>query len=342
MRRNTIIIIISVFVLMICSVCAVLIGKVDIGIKDLLTHFEYGSSQNSINDVIITTRINTIITAVLTGAGLAISGLLLQTLFNNPLADPSVLGISSGANLGVALCLMTMSATPSLIFSTGILSRQLWIVTSSLLGAMPVIVLLLYISRHISNKLVVLIVGLMISFINSAIVSVIEFFSMKESLYSYVLWGMGSFSNVPSSLLAYYSIIVILLLFCCCFLIKPLNAILLGDNYAKNIGIDICKSRYWIIFLSGLLIAVITANCGPIGFIGLAVPHIVRFSLRQSDHKVVIPLSIVWGGLLALLCLVISRLPGLDGALPINVITSIIGAPILIWILFQPSVKNIR
>ncbi len=336
---SKIVYIVSIVALALLAVVTVMIGDMDISLRELWLYVTQRGELSELKQVVVSSRINTMITAVMTGAGLAVSGLLLQTLFGNPLADPSVLGISSGANLGVATCLMFMGTTASMGFAAGI-SRQLWLALSSLIGAIPIILLLLFISRTISNKLIVLIVGLMVSFIASALVSVLEFFSMKESLYSYVLWGMGSFSGVPRNMMLPYFVIISILLIICFLMIKQLNAILLGDVYAENLGVNLRKSRSLIILISGLLVAIITAYCGPIGFIGLAVPHIVRFSTKQSDHRVVLPLSIIWGGVFALLCLMISRLPGLDGALPINVITSIIGAPILIWILFQPSVKS--
>lgn len=329
----------SLFALLAFFVISVLSGSVDVTLRDLYDYFFNNDKLPDLKNVILFSRLNTALVAIVSGAALSVAGLLLQTLFANPLADSSVLGISSGANLGVAFCLMFFGAVSAMSFG---LSHQLMIALSSFLGALPIILLLLFVSKSIHNKLVVLIVGLMFSFISSALVSVVEFFSMKESLYSYVLWGMGSFSSVPKVMILPYIVIVTSLLFCSFFMVKPLNTMLLGDVYASNLGINVKRVRTVLILLSSMLVAMVTAYCGPIGFIGLAVPHIVRFALKKSDHKIVLPFCIVWGGLFALICLLISRLPGLDGALPINVITSIIGAPILIWILFQPSVKNMQ
>lgn len=329
----------SLFALLLFFVSSVLLGSVNVSLHDLCSYFFNHDELSDLKHVILFSRLNTALVAVVSGAALSVAGLLLQTLFANPLADSSVLGISSGANLGVAFCLMFFGTTSAMSFG---LSQQFILALSSFLGALPIILLLLFVSKSIHNKLVVLIVGLMFSFISSALVSVVEFFSMKESLYSYVLWGMGSFSSVPKVMILPYIVIVTALLFLSFFMVKPLNAILLGDVYASNLGVNIRKTRTMLILLSSMLVAMVTAYCGPIGFIGLAVPHLVRFALKKSDHKIVLPFCIVWGGLFALMCLMISRLPGLDGALPINVITSIIGAPILIWILFQPSVKNLQ
>lgn len=329
----------SLFALLAFFVISVLSGSVDVTLRDLYDYFFNNDKLPDLKNVILFSRLNTALVAIVSGAALSVAGLLLQTLFANPLADSSVLGISSGANLGVAFCLMFFGAASAMSFG---LSHQLMIALSSFLGALPIILLLLFVSKSIHNKLVVLIVGLMFSFISSALVSVVEFFSMKESLYSYVLWGMGSFSSVPKVMILPYIVIVTSLLFCSFFMVKPLNTMLLGDVYASNLGINVKRVRTVLILLSSMLVAMVTAYCGPIGFIGLAVPHIVRFALKKSDHKIVLPFCIVWGGLFALICLLISRLPGLDGALPVNVITSIIGAPILIWILFQPSVKNMQ
>ncbi|MDR2083760.1 MAG: iron ABC transporter permease [Bacteroidales bacterium] len=329
----------SVCILLILTLVNVTTGSFKISFQNFLD-FIFNGNKGDLHGIIIQSRLNSVITAVLAGAGLAVGGLLLQTLFKNPLADPSVLGISSGSSVGVAICLLALGTTQTAIFSSTVLSKHVLIIFSSILGTMPVLLVLLLVSKRTSNKLVILITGLMISFVNSSLVSIVEFFSMKESLYSYMLWGMGSFSNVPPYLILSFALILIVVILLSLFLAKPLNAALFGDNYAKNLGVNLSSLRFWTILFSGVIIAVVTAYCGPIGFIGLAVPHIVRMFTKTADHHVLIPACVLFGSCFALFCLFISRIPGFDGALPINVITSLIGAPILIKIMFTPSMKN--
>ena len=332
-------VIISVVALLVLVLMNVIVGSFKINFHDFFDFvFKRGSAE--LQTIIIQSRLNAIVVAALAGAGLAVGGLLLQTLFKNPLADPSVLGISSGASVGVAICLLTLGTTQTAIFSSAVLSKHIMIILSSILGTIPVLLILLFVSKRTSNKLIILITGLMISFVNSSLVSVVEFFSMKESLYSYMLWGMGSFSNVPSHLILSFAIIILTVVLLSILLAKPLNAALFGDNYAKNLGVNLSSLRFWTILFAGIIIAVVTAYCGPIGFIGLAVPHIVKMFTRSANHTKLIPACIIFGSCFALFCLFISKIPGFDGALPINVITSLIGAPILIKVMFTPSIKK--
>ncbi|MDL2227922.1 iron ABC transporter permease [Odoribacter sp. OttesenSCG-928-L07] len=328
----------SVCILLILFVINLMMGSFKIDFHDLWD-FMFNRNED-LQKVIIQSRLNSAITAILAGAGLAISGLLLQTLFKNPLADPSILGISSGASVGVAICLLALGTTQTTIFSLATFSRHAMIVISSVMGTLPVLLILLLVSKKTSNKLIILITGLMISFINSSLVSIVEFFSMKESLYSYMLWGMGSFSNVPPQLILSFALILIIVILLSLLLAKPLNAALLGDNYAKNLGVNLSGLRFWTILFSGIIIAVVTAYCGPIGFIGIAVPHIVRMLTKTANHLILIPACVLFGSCFALFSLLITRIPGFDGALPINVVTSLIGAPILIKIMFSPSMKS--
>lgn len=329
----------TVVVLLVLIVANVITGSYKINFQDFRS-FVFGENLDELKSIIIKARLNSVVTAILAGAGLAVAGLLLQTLFKNPLADPSVLGISSGASLGVAICLLALGTTQTAIISSAALSKHVLIIISSILGTIPVLLALLFVSKRTSNKLVILITGMMISFVNSSLVSVVEFFSMKESLYSYMLWGMGSFSNVPSYLLLSFAIILLVVILLSFLLAKPLNAALLGDNYAKNLGVNLSRLRFFTILFSGIIIAIVTAYCGPIGFLGLAVPHIVRMFTKSANHNQLLPSCVAFGSCFALFCLFISRIPGLDGALPINVITSLIGAPILIKIMFTPSIKQ--
>ena len=330
-KKLKILLSISIVAEILLALFAVFLGSVKV---DVASYLFAKDTLSGYDAVIVNSRINAVITAILTGGGLSVVGLLLQSLFNNPLADPAVLGISSGANLGVAVYLMFAGTSLFLVNDIGI-GQHVMIILASVAGALPVLLMLLFISKHVQNKLVVLIFGLMVSFITSAMVSILEFFSMKESLYSYVLWGMGTFSNVPDDAIWLYALILTILFIACFFIMKPLNAMLLGDDYATNIGVDVKFIRVLIICISGVYVAVITSFCGPIGFIGLAVPHIVRLSLKKFSNNVLLPYSFVWGGVFALVCLMITKLPVFSGALPISIVTSIIGAPILIWILLS-------
>lgn len=332
---------VTIIILLILAYLNIFMGKVNITFSDF-TDFVFNKDKlDTVKGVIISSRLNSTITAFVTGAALAVSGLLLQTLFKNPLADSSILGIGSGASLGVALIILLLGANPiAYMSSTSSFTNKAVITIASLIGTIPILLILLAVSKRTTNNLVILITGIMISFINSSLISVLEFFSRHESLYSYMLWGMGSFSYIPSNLMAWYSIPLILVTLSSLFLIKPLNAILLGTDYAKNLGINITRLNFFCVLISGLIIGLTTAYCGPISFIGLAAPHIVKMSTKQANHKILLPYTIVFGGLFAMFSLFITRLPGLDGALPINVVTSLVGAPILIKILFTPSVSK--
>lgn len=341
MSRRVLFISLSFVLLIVIVMANIFVGSYHISLSEAI-----GSLSGKIDDVtlsvVLTSRINAVVIALVTGAALAVAGLLLQTIFSNPLADPSVLGISSGASVGVSLCMLAMGTTQTALFVAQAFSKQLLVTIASFLGTIPILLLLLLVSKKTSNKLVILITGLMVSFINSSVVSIIEFFSMKESLYSYMLWGMGSFSYVPREALGGYCGVLLTVVIASLLLIKPLNALLLGDRYAENLGVNIKNVRFMAILFAGIIIAAVTAYCGPIGFIGLAVPHIVRIGLGKSNHKLLLPYSAVFGAVFASFCLLVTKLPGLDGALPVNVVTSLIGAPVLIQMLFSPSIKNVK
>lgn len=340
MKKSTFTIV-TLIILIILFYLNIFIGKVNVSFSDFLAFLFNPEKIDIIKSVIVSSRLNSTITAFVTGAALAVSGLLLQTLFKNPLADSSILGIGSGASLGVALVILFLGSNPIAYMSvSSTLTNKTIVTIASLLGTIPILLILLAVSKRINNNLVILITGIMIAFINSSLIAVLQFFSRRESLQSYMLWGMGSFSNIPTNLIGWYSIPLILVTLSSLFLIKPLNAILLGTDYAKNLGINITNLNFFCILISGIIIGLTTAYCGPISFIGLAAPHIVKMSTKQANHKILLPYTMVFGGLFAMFSLFITRLPGLDGALPINVITSLVGAPILIKILFTPTISK--
>ena len=284
--------------------------------------------------IINKSRLPQALTAVLAGAGLAVSGLQMQTLFRNPLADPSILGVSSGAGLGVALILMAGSIGGIALSSLGIFG-YLTVTVAAMSGAMAVLFVLLFLSRRLKNNVTLLIAGIMIGYIAASLISILKFYGMKEDVHSFVIWGLGSFSSVSWNKMQIFCPSVLIGLICSFLLIKPLNILSLGENYAKNLGVNVKKSRFFILLITGFLTAVITAFCGPVAFLGLAVPHITKGILHTSNQRILVPTVMLSGAALALLCNLIARLPGFDGALPINAVTGIIGAPIVIWAILK-------
>lgn len=322
---------ISVLVLFVLNI---LVGSVSISIRDVAQVFFGDAScvDQGTATILLNYRLPQALVALFSGAGLAVAGLLMQTLFRNPLADPSVLGISSGASLGVASVV--------LLFGSGTLLLQNWwtslgISFAAFLGALLVLLFIVSLSLRLKNMVSLLLVGIMIAFVASSITDLLKFLSGKEELHSFVIWGMGSFSNVSRSQLPFFMITVSIGLLLSLFLSKSLNIILLGDRYAENLGLNIRQNSLFIILIAGYLTALITAYAGPIAFIGLSVPHIARFLFKTSDHKILIPACIISGMLLALFCNLIARLPGFEGNLPINSVTSLIGAPFVIWIILK-------
>lgn len=290
--------------------------------------------------IVLKSRLPQTVTAILAGAGLAVGGLQMQTLFRNPLAGPSILGISSGAGLGVALVLLLAGKIGGVALSHLGWTGHLSVALAAFAGASLVLTLILFLSRHLKDNAMLLIVGIMVGYAASALVGILKFYSMKEDVHAYVIWGLGSFSTVSWSQMGVLFPVVMLGLVGSFFLVKPLNVMLLGDQYAGNLGINIKVSRLLIILCTGLLTATITAFCGPIAFLGLAVPHLTKGLFRTSDHKVLIPAVVLAGIAVALFSNLIARLPGFDGALPINAVTSMIGAPVVIWVILKG--KNLR
>ncbi len=279
-------------------------------------------------------RLPQAVTALSTGILLSMSGLVLQTLFRNPLAGPSVLGISSGASLGVAVVLLSGSALGMDAASLP-LTGNLAVVAAALMGALLVLALILFVSERVANVVTVLIIGIMVGYAVSAVVSVLQFFSGSEDLHAYVLWGLGSFSKASagqSLLLLFTALGGMLVLF---LYVKPLNALLLGEQYARSIGFRPWRIRRVLIWVTGLLVAVGTAFTGPIAFLGLAVPHLARGFFKTSRQGILLPATILTGAALALLCNLVAKLPGYDVSLPINAVTSLVGAPVIIYVIFK-------
>lgn len=294
-----------------------------------------GSDSEVWTNIVLMTRLPQTLTAIACGAGLAVAGLEMQTVFHNPLAGPSVLGISSAASLGVAFVVL-LSGTLGGGFMTqfGILGNTA-LTLAAIIGALSVMAIIVYLSQRVHGNATLLIVGVMIGYIASAIIGVLKYFSSEEDIRAYVIWGLGSFARVTGGQVYVFVGLMAILLPLSMLLAKPLNILLLGENYAVNLGLNIKRTRLMVISSAGILTAIVTAYCGPIMFLGLAVPHICRGLFRKSDHRILLPATVFCGADLALLCNLIARLPGFEGALPINSVTALIGAPVALWVLLQ-------
>lgn len=285
-------------------------------------------------NIIWKSRFPQAVTALVAGAGLSISGLQMQTLFRNPLAGPSELGISSGASLGVAFIILLSGNIAGTALSSLNFFGEVAISVAAIIGAMSVMAIIITISQRVRGNVILLIIGVMIGYIATAIIGVLKFFSNDEDVRAYVIWGLGSFSKVSGNQVYTFACIMAILIPISFLLIKMLNLMLLGDGYARNLGLNIKKARLYVITSSCIITAIITAYCGPIVFLGLAVPHLCRSIFGTSDHRILMPAVTLTGALLALLCNLIARMPGFEGALPINSVTALIGAPIVISVLF--------
>ena len=320
--------------LLLCFVLNVSLGSVSIPFKDTFNVILGGElSNDSWKYIVWNYRIPKAFTAILVGSGLALSGLLMQTLFRNPLAGPFVLGISSGASLGAALLIMGASLFSGL-FSFGIVNDVSLAVASSI-GSFLVLLVVVVVAYRIKDTMALLIIGLMFGSITAAIVSVLSYFTDAEKLQQYIYWSFGSVGNLSWQQLLLLLFIILVGVILSIMSIKPLNSLLLGENYARSLGVNLKKSRYIIIIATGLLAGGITAYAGPIAFIGLAVPHLTRQIFNTTDHKVLVPAVLVYGAILMLICDTIAQLPTSANVLPINAITSIVGAPVVIWLLVR-------
>ena len=290
------------------------------------------AERASWNFILWESRIPQAITASLSGAGLAASGLMLQTVFRNPLAGPSILGIDGGANLGVAIALLFLGG--SFMTGTFSLSGFALVIAAAMLGAWVIIAFLIVFSHVLRSNTMLLITGVMIGYLTSSLISLLNYGATEEGVRSFMVWGLGSFANVTIDRLPAYCLTMSFGIICSLLLIKPLNALLLGENYAINLGINVRRTRTLLLFCTGLLTATSTAFCGPIAFVGLAVPHIARLLLGTSDHRTLLPATLLTGACLALLCNLLSSLPS-DSLIPINVLTPILGAPVVIWVIMK-------
>lgn len=332
--QNTLLFSILSLTLLLVLLLNISLGQVAIPLKEVFKSlFGSHASKDTWEYIIINFRLPKAITAILIGIGLSISGLLMQTLFRNPLAGPYVLGLSSGSSLGVAVVILGAGILPSFL-ATFLLSSY-GIILASCLGSFLILLLVLLVSQRLRDTATILIVGLMFSSFASAFVSVLTYFSTAEQLQKFTFWSMGSIGNLSWLTILILAISVLIGVVMSLFSIKSLDALLLGENYAKSLGLNIKKSRLLIILATSILAGSITAFAGPIAFIGLAVPHLAKLVFQTSNHKILFLSTILIGAIIMLLCDMISQMPGFNFTLPINAITSIIGAPVVIWLLVR-------
>lgn len=312
-----------------------LLGAADIPVKDVVKILlgNEDTAHPSWNYIILNNRLPQALTAMLCGASLAVSGLMLQTAFRNPLAGPSIFGINSGASLGVALVMLLLGG--SITAGSFSLSGFVAVLVAAFIGAMAVMALIMFFSTLVKNNVMLLIIGIMIGYIASAAISLLNFFATEEGVQSYMVWGLGNFGGVTMQQMPAFASVTILGLVASLLLIKPLNALLLGEQYAENLGINTKRVRNHLLFVTGILTAVSTAFCGPVAFIGLAVPHIARMILGTENHRRLLPATLLCGAAIALLCNIICVLPGNSGIIPLNAVTPIMGAPVIIYVLLK-------
>lgn len=315
-------------------VVSLLIGSVSIPVSEtfcILIGEE--SDKLSWQYIVIESRLPQAVTAMLCGASLAVCGLILQTAFRNPLAGPSIFGVNSGAGLGVALVMLFFGGSVSA--GTISIGGFMAVLLAAFAGAMGVMALIFFFSTLVRSHVMLLIVGIMIGYMAGSAISLLNYFATDEGVKSYMVWGMGSFGGVSLKMLPAFSVIILITLGVSLALVKPLNALVLGDRYAENLGVNIIRVRNWLLMVTGVLTAVTTAFCGPVAFIGLAVPHIARLVLGTDNHRVLLPATILTGSAVALLCNILTVLPGESGIVPLNAITPLIGAPVVIYVILS-------
>jgi iron complex transport system permease protein len=334
MRASKFIVLLVAIVVLV--VVNLLIGTVKIPVGSVVSIMTGSTEESDVwTNIVLQSRLPQTLTALVAGAGLAVSGLQMQTVFRNPLAGPSVLGISNGAALGVAFVVLLSGQIGGVALSRLGYLGDAAISVAAIVGALLVMMLIIWISNRVEGRGTLLIIGVMIGYLATAIIGVMKFLSPEEDVKAFVVWGLGSFSRVSGGDMVLFVVLMCILLPLTCLLVKPMNLLLLGDRYAANLGLNIRRARSLVIVSSSLLVAIVTAYCGPIMFIGLAVPHLTRALFRTSDHCVLMPATMLCGAVLALLCNLIARMPGFEGALPVNSVTALVGAPVIAAILFR-------
>ena len=313
---------------LIAFIADIALGSVTIAPKEIY-HALFVDNQSIFYQIILNHRLPKAITALLIGSSLSVAGLLMQTLFRNPLAGPDVLGINSGASLGVALLTLGGASIPMLI------GNSYAQVIAAILGAILILALVLLTSTKVKNTVSLLIVGVMFGYFTSSIVRILQYLSNPDTLKLFITWTFGSLSAVGWDQLQVLAPVLILAVLLALLIVKPLNAFLLGSQYAKGLGVSIDRTRLQIILITSILAGTATAFTGPIGFIGITIPHIARGLFKTSNHKIILPASVICGATVLLICDIISQMPSFNTTLPINAVTSLFGAPIILWILLR-------
>ena len=309
-------------------------GSVDIDTATVFNILMGNDSDNEAWNIIVwQSRLPMIVTAILAGAALSVSGLLLQTTFNNPLAGPSILGVSTGAGLGVAIVMLALEGTIGGVFGES-LGSYMATLLGALVGAGVVLVILITFASIVKSSTMLLIIGILVSYLASSVISLLNSVASEQGLHSYVAWGFGNFAGVSLEQLPVFGTIIVVALVASLLMIKPLNALLLGTRYAQNLGVNTHHTRNVLLLITGILTAAVTAFCGPIGFVGLVVPHIARLALNTSEHGRLLPVTMLTGAAVALLCSLLS-VSSRHGIIPINAITPIIGVPIILYIIIN-------
>lgn len=334
MKRNVCIILLLVAGIIVLFAMNLIVGSVRIPLADVCDIlFDKFDGKESWKYIVMENRLPQALTAMLCGASLAVCGLMLQTAFRNPLAGPDVFGISSGAGLGVAIVMLFLGGSVSTTLFT--VSGFLAILTSAFIGAIVVTMIILFLSTMVKNSVLLLIVGLMVGYVSSSAVALLNFFASEEGVKSYMVWGMGNFGGVSMNHMLLFALLCLVGIIASMFLIKPLNIMLLGTQYAESLGINIRQIRNLLLVAVGLLTAVTTAFCGPVSFLGLAIPHMTRLLLHTENHQILLPCTILCGAVIALLCNLICYLPGDGGIIPLNAVTPLLGAPIIIYVIVK-------
>lgn len=335
-RKKIIFVILGVGILLLFAL-NLLSGSVQIPITDVVSILFTPNTSSEINPtwsyIILETRLPQALSALLCGGALAVTGLMLQTAFRNPLAGPDVFGINSGAGLGVAIVMLWLggSVTTEMFSVSGFVA----VLLSAFIGAMLVTGLIFFFSTLVRNNVMLLIIGIMVGYVSSSAIELLNFFSTEEGVKSYAVWGMGDFGGVSMQTMPVFASITVVGLLLAILLIKPLNALLLGEEYAESLGINTRRTRNLLLIITGILTAITTAFCGPISFIGLATPHIARLILGTQNHTRLLPATILCGSAIALLCNILCNLPGDGGIIPLNAVTPLIGAPVIIYVLVR-------
>ena len=333
MRASKFIVLLAAIVVL--AIVNLLLGSVKIPVGDVCGILLGDDSNEIWTNIIWKSRLPQALTAIMAGAGLAVSGLQMQTVFRNPLAGPSVLGISNGSALGVAFVVLLSGRIGGVALSRlGYLGDAAMSV-AAIVGALAVMMLIVWISQKVKGNVTLLIIGVMIGYLANAIIGVLKFLSPEEDVKAFVVWGLGSFARVSGDQMMLFVLLMAVLIPLSMLMAKPMNLLLMGDEYAVNLGLNLKRSRMLVIGCSGVLVAIVTAYCGPVMFIGMAVPHLCRALFRTSDHRLLMPATALTGAALALVCNLIARMPGFEGALPVNSVTALIGAPVIAYVLFK-------